>query len=56
VDRIYILHIGDAYRTFAGRPEGKIPLRRPTYRREDSIKLDLRETKGGGVHDSSGSG
>jgi hypothetical protein len=49
--------MGDAYRTFVGRPEGKMPLRRPTYRRDDSIKLDLRETKWGrGVHNSSGSG
>jgi hypothetical protein len=49
--------MGDAYRTSVGRPERKRPLRRPTHRREDSIELDLRETKWGrGVHNSPGSG
>jgi hypothetical protein len=31
------------YRVLVRRPEGKSPLRRPTRRREDNIKLDLRE-------------
>jgi hypothetical protein len=31
------------YRVLVGRPEGKRPLRRPTRRWEDNIKLDLRE-------------
>jgi hypothetical protein len=31
------------YRVLVGRPEGKRPLRRPSRRREDNIKLDLRE-------------
>jgi hypothetical protein len=33
-----------AYRVLVGRPEGKRPLRRPTRRYEDNIKMDLRET------------
>jgi hypothetical protein len=31
------------YRVLVGRPEGKRPLKRPTCRWEDNIKLDLRE-------------
>jgi hypothetical protein len=31
------------YRVLVGRPEGKRPLGRPRRRREDNIKLDLRE-------------
>jgi hypothetical protein len=31
------------YRVLFGRPEGKRPLERPRSRREDNIKLDLRE-------------
>jgi hypothetical protein len=31
------------YRVLVGRPEGKRPLGRRTYRWEDNIKLDLRE-------------
>jgi hypothetical protein len=33
------------YRVLVGRPEGKRPLGRPRRRWEDSIKLDLRETR-----------
>jgi len=33
----------DVYGVLIGRPEGKRPLRRPTRRWEDNIKLDLRE-------------
>jgi hypothetical protein len=33
----------DVYRVLVGRPEGKRPLGRPRRRREDNIKLDLRE-------------
>ncbi|KAJ4448154.1 hypothetical protein ANN_10167 [Periplaneta americana] len=33
----------NAYRLSVGRPEGKIPLRRPRRRWEDNIKLDLKE-------------
>jgi hypothetical protein len=32
-----------AYRVLVGRPEGKRPLRRPSHRWEDNIKMDLRE-------------
>jgi hypothetical protein len=32
-----------AYRVLVGRPEGKRPLVRPRRRREDNIKMDLRE-------------
>jgi hypothetical protein len=31
------------YRVLFGRPEGKRPLGRPRRRREDNIKMDLRE-------------
>jgi hypothetical protein len=31
------------YRDLVGRPESKRPLRRPRHRREDNIKMDLRE-------------
>jgi hypothetical protein len=31
------------YRILVGRPEGKIPLRRPRRRWKDNIKLDRRE-------------
>jgi hypothetical protein len=33
------------YRVLAGKPEGKRPLGRPRRRREDNIKLDLREVR-----------
>ena len=32
----------------SGEPEGKKPLGRPRRRREDNIKMDLREVEGGG--------
>jgi hypothetical protein len=32
-----------AYRVLVGRPKGKRPLGRPRHRREDNIKMDLRE-------------
>jgi hypothetical protein len=34
-----------AYRILVGRPEGKRPLGRPRRRREDNIKMDLREIR-----------
>jgi hypothetical protein len=43
----YVPHMGEkrnAYRIMVGKPEGKRPLRRPRRRREDNIKMDLRET------------
>jgi hypothetical protein len=33
------------YKVLVGRPEGKRPLGRPRHRREDNIKLDLKETR-----------
>jgi hypothetical protein len=33
----------DVYRVLVGRPEGKRSLERPRRRREDNIKMDLRE-------------
>jgi hypothetical protein len=33
----------DAYRSLAGKPEGKCPLGRPRRRWEDNIKINLRE-------------
>jgi hypothetical protein len=33
------------YRVLVGRPKGKRPLERPKHRCEDSIKMDLRETR-----------
>jgi hypothetical protein len=39
----------NAYRILVGRPEGKTPLGRPRHRREDNIKIDLREIGWGGM-------
>jgi hypothetical protein len=36
-----------AYRALVGKPEGRRPLGRPRHRREDNIKMDLREGCGG---------
>jgi hypothetical protein len=30
------------YRVLVGNPEGKRPLERPTYRREDNVKMNLK--------------
>jgi len=38
-----------AYRVLVGKPEGKRPLGRPSYRREDNIKMDLQEVGCGGT-------
>jgi hypothetical protein len=38
-----------AYRVLVGRPEGKRPLGRPRHRREDDIKVDIREVVWGGM-------
>jgi hypothetical protein len=38
-----------AYNILVGRPEGRRPLGRPRHRREDSIKMDLREIGFGDV-------
>jgi hypothetical protein len=42
----HVVHMGDGrgvYRVLVGRPEGKRPLGRPRSRREDNIKMYLRE-------------
>jgi len=36
------------YRVLVGKSEGKRPVGRPRRRREDNIKMDLREVGGGG--------
>jgi hypothetical protein len=33
----------NAYSVFMGKPKGKLPVGRSTLRREDNIKIDLRE-------------
>jgi hypothetical protein len=40
---------GSAYRVLVGKPEGKRPLGRSSYRLEDNIKIDLREILWGGM-------
>jgi hypothetical protein len=39
-----------AYRILVGKPEGKRPLVRPRRRREDNIRMDLREIQWGGMN------
>jgi hypothetical protein len=39
----------NTYRVLVGKPEGKRPVGRPRFRWEDNIKMDLRETGGGGM-------
>jgi hypothetical protein len=44
----HVARVGEGrgvYRVLVGRPEGKRPLGRPRRRREDNIKLDLREMR-----------
>jgi hypothetical protein len=33
----------DSYRNFVGKPEGKRPLGRSRYRRDENIRMDLGE-------------
>jgi hypothetical protein len=33
----------NVYRVLVGKPEGKVSLERPKRRREDGLKMDLRE-------------
>jgi hypothetical protein len=40
-----------AYRSLVGKPEGRRPLGTPRRRREDNIKMDLREVGWGGGAD-----
>jgi hypothetical protein len=39
----------NVYKVLVGKPEGKRPLERPRHRREDGIKMNLRETGWEGV-------
>jgi hypothetical protein len=39
----------NAYRILVGKPEGMRPIRRPTHRWEDKIKMDFREIGWGGM-------
>jgi hypothetical protein len=39
----------NAYNILVGKPEGNRPLGRPRSRWEDSIRMDLREIRWGGV-------
>jgi hypothetical protein len=41
--------VSGAYNLLVGRPEGRRPLGRPRRRREDNIKMDLREIGFGDV-------
>jgi hypothetical protein len=48
----HVTHVGEkreAYRILMGRPEGRIPLGRPSRRWEDNIKMDLQEVGWEGV-------
>jgi hypothetical protein len=38
-----------AYRALVGNPEGKRPLGRPRYKRENNIEMDLQEVGFGGT-------
>jgi len=45
----HVTRMGDlrnACKTFVGKPQGKIPLRRPRRRWEDNTEIDLREIDG----------
>jgi hypothetical protein len=37
------------YRILVGKPEGKRPLGRPRFRREDNMRMDLQEVGCGGM-------
>jgi hypothetical protein len=39
---ITVFTIGNAYKDFVGKPEGKTPLWRPSRRLEYNIKVDLK--------------
>jgi hypothetical protein len=48
----YVASMGEetkVYKVLVGKPEGKIPLGRPSRRWEDGIRMDLRETGCGSV-------
>jgi hypothetical protein len=39
----------NTYRVLVGKPDRKRPVGRPRFRWEDNIKMDFRETGGGGM-------
>jgi len=48
----HVVRMGErrgVYRVSVGKPEGQRPLGRPRRRREDNIKMDLREVGCGGM-------
>jgi hypothetical protein len=47
---------GKVYKVLVGKPEGKRPLGRPRHRRENGIRMDLREIGWGCRVDPVGSG
>jgi hypothetical protein len=42
----------NSYRVLVGNPQGKIPVGRPRHRRDNNIKMELREIRWGGGLDS----
>jgi hypothetical protein len=49
---VHVSRMGEerkVYKVLVGRLEGKRPLERPRHRREDGIRMDLRETGWGSV-------
>jgi hypothetical protein len=41
--------VQNAYRILARKPKGKTPLRRPTHKWEDNVRMDLRDIGWEGV-------
>jgi hypothetical protein len=44
----HVMQLGEGrgmYKVLVGKPEGNIPLGRPTHRWEDNIKMDLQEVE-----------
>jgi hypothetical protein len=48
----HVARVGEkrgSYRILVGRPEGRRPLRRPRWRWEDNVKVDLQDVGWGGM-------
>jgi hypothetical protein len=48
----HVAYVGErngAYRGLVGKPEGKIPHRRPRLTLEDNIKMDFQNVRGGSM-------